>query len=95
MKLFNCFECFTVTIVIDGINSVNDNNLSIFPNPFTSNINIENSVATYNYTLLNSVGQILWTGKNIEKQNFSYLNNGLYFLKVEDENVNQTISIIK
>ncbi len=88
-------ECFTVTIVIDGINSFYDNNLSVFPNPFTSNINIENSVATYNYTLLNSVGQILWTGKNIEQQNFSYLNNGFYFLKVQDEKVNQTISIIK
>lgn len=87
--------CVDIEIIVIGINSFLSDNLIVSPNPFSSFINIENNIGNYNYTIINSLGQLLWSGNNIEQQNFSYLENGLYFLKVEGENGNQIISLIK
>ena len=44
-----------------------------------------------NYTFINYCGEIIWSGKNIENHDFSYLSTGVYFLKVN----NKTIKLIK
>jgi hypothetical protein len=41
------------------------------------------------------MGQIIWTGKNIDQQDFSYLQNGLYFLNVTNQNGMQCIKLVK
>lgn len=63
----------------------------VFPNPFSSNISIKNKSGNEIFELINSVGQIIYSGKYIEKMNFSFLSNGIYFLKILDD----SMSIVK
>ncbi|MBR06826.1 MAG: hypothetical protein CMP48_03990 [Rickettsiales bacterium] len=66
-----------------------NNNISIFPNPFTGTIAIQNYKGSYEIRAIS--GQILAKG-NIEKQlNLSYLKPGLYFINLEEK----TFKIIK
>lgn len=72
-----------------GINELSYNNVSVFPNPFTDKIFVQN-MERENYELSNSFGQVIYSGKNIEAQDFSNLPNGIYFLKTQ-----HSISVIK
>ncbi len=56
--------------------------IKVFPNPFSSKINIENSVRDEFFELYNYLGQKTFSGKNIEKQDFSGLSSGIYYLKI-------------
>lgn len=76
-------------------NQADENQLRIFPNPFKEEISIKNNKPNYIYELINSSGQIIWIGKQIDKQNFSALTNGLYFLKTYDGNKTYTSKLIK
>jgi hypothetical protein len=76
-------------------NEIQKSNLSVFPNPFSSKIQLENATGLENFQLLNAMGQTIWTGKNIEQQDFSQLQNGLYFLKVSTQVGQQSIKLIK
>ena len=67
----------------------------IFPNPFINQINLQNSTGKETYQLLNSVGQMVWTGTHIEQQDFSSLNFGFYLLKVNTPGMVQTLKIMK
>ncbi len=65
-----------------GINKYEASNAAVFPNPFNNYLNIK----IYNYTqatLTNHTGQLLYSGKHVEKQNFNYLQAGVYFLNVD------------
>jgi len=66
-----------------------------YPNPFLNKILLLNSSGNEHYELLNSFGQTIWSGKQIEQRDFSGLTTGLYFLKVNDQNSNQIIKLIK
>lgn len=62
---------------------LNTASLSAYPNPFTSRIctsSIDDSVV---YTLMNSIGKLVWQGREIEKHDFSVLPPGLYILRAE------------
>ncbi len=78
--------------------AVNQTNLkskiSIYPNPFSSKINIENAIGDECYELYNEIGQQIFAGKNIEKQDFSGLQKGIYFLEINSA-TNNTIKLIK
>jgi cyanophycinase-like exopeptidase len=63
----------------------------IYPNPFTNKLTQLNKSGEENYTFINYCGEIIWSGKNIENHDFSYLSTGVYFLKVN----NKTIKLIK
>lgn len=96
---FNLHRCETplvIPCITSGINDeVQKSNLSVFPNPFSSKIQLENATGLENFQLLNSLGQTIWTGKNIEQQDFSQLQNGHYFLKVSTQTGQQTLKLIK
>ncbi len=64
---------------------------SVFPNPFKSNIHIKVKTDNTDYELFNIFGQLKYSGKNIELHDFSYLENGIYILKITDKSA----SIIK
>lgn len=81
--------------VTSGLNELTSKNLSVYPNPFSNRIQIKNLTGLENYQLLNSIGQIVWTGINIENQDFLYLQNGLFFLKVTSQFGQQTLKLIK
>jgi hypothetical protein len=73
----------------------NKNKISIFPNPFTSKIQLNNITGFEDFLLINSLGQVIWTGKNIDKQNFSGLDNGIYYLIILNQAEQHTIKLIK
>jgi Protein of unknown function (DUF1566)/Secretion system C-terminal sorting domain len=78
-----------------GVNTIDfKSKIKIFPNPFSSKINIENETGDENFNLFNEIGQELFSGKNIEKQDFSDLSKGIYFLKINGENT-ATMKLIK
>jgi subtilisin-like proprotein convertase family protein len=54
----------------------------IFPNPFSDHIYMKNAPENAIFELTNALGQVVFLGKNIEKQDFSRLVEGVYFLKV-------------
>ncbi len=78
-----------------GISGLGILNAKIFPNPFSSTIQIANPTGLENFQLSNSIGQLIWAGKTIEQQDFSSLSNGLYFLAVITPKGRQTIKLIK
>jgi len=57
------------------------NAFSVIPNPFSTFIKISSNTENEFIELINCYGQIIYSGNLIEKQNFSDLPNGLYFLK--------------
>lgn len=58
-----------------------------YPNPFSNHINIQNSKGAETCELRNAMGQIIYRGKAIAQQDFSYLPNGVYFLQIIDKKV--------
>ncbi len=65
--------------------------IGAFPNPFSNKIELINTTQNEVFTLINYWGNVIWTGKNIEQQNFSDLPNGLYLLRIN----NSIIKLLK
>ncbi len=78
------------TIALDTV----QNTLSAFPNPFRSRIQLTSAQDDDKYTLSNTLGEVIYTGKDIEAQDFSHLPAGCYFLKVMDA-LPQIINLVK
>ncbi len=70
-----------------GVNSnVNiTNSMTAYPNPFSSHINLTNDLLVKHAELFNGLGQLIYSGSSIEKQDFSTLPTGSYLLKVFGE----------
>jgi len=101
MKLQNCvvdtgvFNMLNLCTV-SGISDIQAlKSLNVYPNPFTTSINIGSKLENEYYELLNVTGQIIWKGKQITNQDFSALSDGLYFLKISNGNASHTMKIIK
>lgn len=73
------------------------NIVSVYPNPFSTNLNFKNLQGDETMLLVNTLGQVIYNGKNIENQYFSHLHPGVYFLKINSEKTKtlQTIRLIK
>ncbi len=56
-------------------------NFIAYPNPFNSYITVNSNTANEFFVLTNSLGQIIYYGQHIEKEDFSYLSKGIYFLR--------------
>ena len=68
--------------------------IKVYPNPFLSKINIENAIGNETFGLYNELGKQIFSGKNIEKQDFSGLQKGIYFLEINGETYSK-IKLIK
>ena len=78
-----------------AINSVDlKSKIKVFPNPFSSKITIENAVGNEYFKLYNEIGFEIFSGKNIEKQDFSSLQKGIYILEIKGETTSK-IKLIK
>lgn len=66
----------------------------VYPNPFTSTIQLKNEDKNASFRLLNQIGKIIFEGNEIEKQNFSQLPNGVYLLEIVDFNNSKTVKLI-
>ena len=69
------------------------NNIA-YPNPFTNRIYLKESAQNMEVVLRNTLGQIVFEGQDIEKQNFENLPSGIYFLRLKNTS-NETMKLIK
>lgn len=53
---------------------------AVFPNPFSSSFSFERTIKNAKYVMCAPSGQIIFSGKDIEKQDFSGLSAGMYIL---------------
>ena len=77
------------------INNSTDDKLQIFANPFNDKITITNLEGTENIMLINQLGQTIYQGASIENQDFSALQKGIYFLKIEKNDIMTTLKVVK
>jgi len=87
----NYFICVRDGQTMSAIKKIIIKNIEVFPNPFTSTINLKGNNENERFEILNHIGQIIFSGKEIETQDFSLLPNGVYVLKIIDK----TTSILK
>jgi len=79
-----------------GINNIfNPSGINVYPNPFKDRIKLVNSNGTESYELSSTMGQLIWSGKNIEKHDFSYLKSGIYILRIETSVAVKTVKLLK
>ena len=76
-----------------GVNNV-ETQINVSPNPFHNFISIKSGSGNENYKLYSNLGQLIYDGTAIENQDFSSLDNGIYFLKIMDKSAS-TIKLIK
>jgi hypothetical protein len=67
--------------------------IKVFPNPFTSKLNVTYTTGNDIYELCDEMGKQIYLGKYIDKQDFSSLQNGFYFLKIIGTST--TIKLVK
>jgi hypothetical protein len=67
----------------------------VYPNPFSSRINLQDATGSELFSLTGPHGQVVWKGKNIHRENFSSLGDGMYYLRIFSEEGYKTIKIIK
>jgi polyhydroxybutyrate depolymerase len=91
--LWSFFQNYTLGCLTTGLENSSEANskIEVFPNPFSNKIYVKNASENEILILENYFGQIIWLGKNIEKQDFSNLSNGLYFLRFD----NYTLKLVK
>lgn len=91
--LWSFFQNYRLGCLTTGLENTLafDKTIETFPNPFFNKINLTYRTGKENFTLINSFGQFIWSGKNIEDQDFSQLANGLYLLRID----HITIKLVK
>ncbi len=75
---YNC----TMATGLNEPNNVSDIISQAYPNPFTTHINFLSKRGDEKFVLRDCLGQILYSGLQIETQDFSFLANGIYFLQI-------------
>ena len=90
--------------VIDGLttnvnqNTINNNSVSIYPNPTNSILNIidnQNQLQNSTIKIKNYLGEIIFNSTFNNKIDISHFTSGLYFLTIEEKEYKKTIKIIK
>jgi hypothetical protein len=77
------------------INNISQQNeIQVYPNPFTNHIYLSSKNKNELCQLISLMGEIIYTGKEIEKQNFSNLPKGIYYLKI-NSNFNTQCKMVK
>jgi len=96
VNLQRCETPLITPCIVTGINEQSENeDLTIYPNPFSDKINLVNSTGSEVYFLLNTLGQKIWASRNIELPDFGNLVKGIYFLEITSNNSEKTIKMIK
>ncbi len=87
---------------LTGVNELVDsvNGISVFPNPTTNKLylNFKAELTNIQLSLYNSIGQIIYSPKNISENleiDLSLFDSGIYFLKIQNYSEKKTVKIIK
>jgi hypothetical protein len=95
---------FTLNVVnempiADGVNELQDNGLSAFPNPFENNLIIESNSAMEYYQVFSTHGQLVLqdkaNGQHWLSVNTEMLNAGVYFLNVVTKEGSEVRKVLK
>lgn len=68
--------------------------LNVSPNPFSHHIQVEDAYQNNYFILYNTLGQVVYTGNQLNQTDFSYLPQGLYILQALETNT-PTLKLIK
>ena len=58
-----------------------------YPNPFTSYVYLASKSGNEQFKLVNPFGHVIYSGNDMENQDFSNLASGMYFLKISDTKI--------
>lgn len=61
--------------------------IHVYPNPFSNKLHIANAKGQEQFELFNILGDCIYSGNNIEKQDYSTLTKGVYILKITGQNI--------
>lgn len=91
---------FTAFEIISSIDNAGEHNFKIYPNPTKSIINIENTESDIQQLVIyNAQGQIVWQklqhNKNEISIDASFLNEGVYFVEITNQNFEKFQSKLK
>jgi hypothetical protein len=77
------FQKYTLGCHITGNDDVYERQKQqwVYPNPFVNYMRLTYKIPGEMYTLLNYMGQVVWSGENVEEKDFSELLIGIYILK--------------
>ncbi len=79
-----------------GNEELKRNVLTVYPNPFSSSINIENdNDATVGFKLISASGEVVCEGINPSQYNFSDVPAGVYVIILQSEQGTQAIKLVK
>jgi PKD repeat protein len=93
----NCTDVHTFEVLVTGTEEIMNENISLYPNPAQDQINIS-CPAQSTLVMTNVTGQIISTiqnTKNQEVMNVSDLANGIYFVRIVNNNVVTTMKFNK
>ena len=86
MKRRSYEDCVPASVVVIVGESVEENNVvfAIYPNPAKEFIKINSNAATFEYQLINGLGQVVVSGSASGEHQIDVanINKGVYFLKV-------------
>ncbi len=82
------------TIIISSVNDVSPSNISIYPNPFTNQINIITE-KPFEYEIADYMGRAVLSGKSDKIINTAQLSAGGYFLILKSEEILSVKKIVK
>ena len=87
----------------NSIDQIKENKVTIYPNPFSENITIKLpslSIGNVNVEIYDNTAKMVYNSQftpcqSIYLKNIGYLQNGIYFMKINDREKTYTISISK
>jgi len=88
-------HCKSITSGTVGINDIDAlNSISIYPNPAGSFLQVKNLTSSYGYTIYNTIGRHLRSGRVDIKKNtidVSTLSKGIYYLELQSKGTGKVI----
>ena len=79
-------QIYKITDAALSLNSIEESKLEIYPNPTSGIINLDNNGEVLNITIYDINGRIVVEHENysLQQLNISELNNGIYFMKINN-----------
>ena len=78
-----------------SIEDIDTNSIVVYPNPVENILYIKGNSETYNIEVYSLLGQLVTTAANVSEIDISFINDGIYLIKISTINSTITKQIIK
>lgn len=88
---------FPPTTIIYDLETSEENNIEIYPNPASSNIYVETGDNECDILIYNSLGQIVKTMSSVSGKvsvDVNDMNSGIYFIKIKGSSLNEVRNVV-